>query len=1486
MNVQVNRRLNGLGSYSDTSSLNTSGVRKFFSSLLKKVVNKAISDSKKANRFNHNSSSNFGKSIDQVSAASTRHNQSNEFTPFFAQHEWRFVDGYHTLIDRFLEKITQPKINKKLNKLQLEMVDLLNKQQKASAQVFARAAMVKTEAGAAQQLAQLRLEIEGTKQHIEELSAHILALTPEAISTHQTNIKHQKQGIDALVLLKDQLSKELSSQNTSKKNKAQLNKLLHQINAVREEFALAKNKVFVRSSFMTAQNAQGALFEIHASVLDAQKKLADPNASAKEREQAQTLLRKSPEKELAIIRLQQDAEQAGYLAVQKQLGKINSALPTLGIQHAIALDALILFAGLPLPESHSAIARLHELQIAREEMIYRLARAKVKHEEIIQIQYRARAAGYLVAYKATKKMRDQAFDLAHQIRRETKTDIAQTALLELSQIKNMSVDAQLDILGVELDGIAKQYKGLSAEMALKAHTVYEKNHALAILLDKATSGTTVSKASAVGATGGVDIKLAHMKQVSMSATANVGLASNEIYNIDYDTEVNYIRSYVATAGLSFTAKFFSLMSAKVGGTNSVGFVTDFFEGGRDNQSLEAVRRFGTLANNRHNWIIRGPLRTSATIQKIYAKVRALKNKINAKIGRMSKDPHMPFLATEKVFAEARRRTQSRLVDQQLAQSRDRSYLLEQTYSNQDTAPLSLPAAVSNTYTPTASRKTGVTTSITGKVSLHVGTSGLVPTIGSNMAEKYLAGMAIPEADAQVQGSVTLTKSAMTVQRLLPTSIGASSLATGDVDQSEALIKQVIEKVWDKKSNGKDSMPKDLQNAKQIFEQGTDAARSAQNLSKYLDKATMGLESLNIRLSMLEQFSADLTGLAKYAKKSPVIKAVYRKELARFNQYQLWQDRFDDKQSTKKGISYAIGRAWANTDSAGAMINQGVTTLLRQQSSTDVNVVAALNTFDKAYAAYLERLQNFNAPYTQDNLLRFTEIHANTYSVKRDRGETLDLSVGVANDNAAAPAPLLGVDGQKTHWQISDRLLHANDLREGRFTTKTSTIDISNLDKVLLSLFSRAVPSTSGMINAPASRLKEVRPSSPAIPGNFFAKTAMQLLGLGSNTLTTNYSELYREGIPQAVLLTASAVSQIDIASPNVLSAVGVATAAHSGVSVSPVLKFNMSDSETQTNAVLIMMRDLCFNILQASGLADAGLQKSVLLKIKEALNDNAIQKLIEYQHSFFDYVRQDPKKVATYFLGDAIDGVLNGFVAMDRTRLTTRSKDGSLVLENGFELFSEDVSVEYAKMQRAANWSPIARNQARAELERAQQQLSQAKDETEKQLLSRIVEVAQNKIQTMALAQIAQSQANKSLGDKEYILRQMGVSQAQVNKLLTTKLSALPASSPGMAARFQGLDIEIKEFLKNATHLEKMDFYQHNPIGAQLFAAYALIVNQGNEVRAMYMNAKGYDRIVSTFSQIPTTANGKSSLITRIKNRNISAESHAAKNKRLLAEIK
>ena len=1053
-----------------------------------------------------------------------------------------------------------------------------------------------------------------------------------------------------------------------------------------------------------------------------------------------------------------------------------------------------------------------------------------------------------------KKMRDQTFDIAHQIRRAQAGDHKQNNQADLTQIRNMSMDAQLDLLGVELDNITKRYKAESAEAMLKAHTLYEKNHALAVLLDNAPSGTTVSSTRSVGLEGGVQVS-ALAKVAVASATGSLGLSRNEAYSIDYDTDINYLRSYAANFGLNFNSKFLSLISVNILSKSfSKSFITDFFEAGLDSASLEAARRFATLANNRHNWIIRGRLRSSAAVHKIYSAVRASKNKIGTKLGRCPKDPHMPFWATEKVFAEARRRTQSRFMSQESEINRNNqhlSYFLEQSYHNDKAVPVSLPAAISATGLPEKASYTGTTMTGSNKAGLSVA-YGLA---SASAGEVDLIGM---QVGAKVQMTTSYTASSINVERLDLANMNASVGATGDIDQSQALTNDVLEKIWDKKSLG-GALPEDLSAAKKLFINAS-KTRDGQAMQDYLNQAKLAVEGLNARLDSLEQLSADLPSLVKYASKGGVIKALYQQKLNQLHQYQLHQDRLDSKHYTKKGISYAIGRAWGNTDSAGLMISQGVTTLLNKYPSSDTNVQQALDAFDAVYANYLERLQNFNAPYTQDGLLRFSEIQARSASVKRDRATSANISAGVSGSSSAVDPAFFGVDIGTTRFQFSDRLQHANDLREGKHETRTATVSFSNLDKILALLFSTTATSAS-----------TVNLAIPTVSKNIFADAVMQILGLSTNTLTTNYSMLYREKTPQAILLTASTTNQMAVSTPNLLTAVDAVNYAQTlgTVSISPSLKLNASDSFTQTNAVLIMLRDYCFNILQANGLKEAGLSKSVISKMKSALSDHDIAALMNHQQDFFNYLRQDHKKMATYFLGDAIDGVLTGFVNMDRSQKVVRAENGSLVLKNGFELLSDDVSIEYAKMQRAAALSTQTRYQAKLERDKAQAVLAelnrQSAAPSQIEQAQKNVEIAQARVESLALAQLAQHHEKNnadSSADKDYIAQQMGVSQAQVKALLEQKLSA-----EDVPVRFHGIaNLTVADFLKQATYLEKADFYQHHPIGAQLFAAYALIVNQGDEVRLMYMSAKGYERTVSLFSQNKATANGQLSLIMRAKN--------------------
>lgn len=1438
-----------------------------------------------------------GQYAAEVSIAEKKLQADND-ERLFSQPEWRFASLYSDLIQGIVNsKDISATTQTELKKLQSQMQALLVEQRKASDKVFAQS-FVKNEQAVNQRLTEFSAEIAQMKQGIDQLSEPIHQLHQEDLAYRKTlaNQPDIKNGVAVLGELRANLSAALKNPNYSYWTKRQIRKQLFQLDTVNQKFESAKSKVFKQSPYKTERDAQGTLFEMRACLRDAQKVLNDPKASAQDKKQATIQQRKSEETIAAITQLQQRAKQAAYAAIEKRWHAMNGTaqkISELANQHlrftmddkkikrrpdyakliaqikplsTVDVDTLAFFSG--LIKDGAATQKLHELQTNREEMVYRLARAKAKKEELMQVRYRAQSAGYLAAWRAVTKMRDQAFDIAHQMRRGQVADHKQNIKIDLTQIRSMSMDAQLDLLGVELGDIAKRYKAESAEAMLKAHTLYEKNHALAVLIDNAPSGTAVNSTRSVGVEGGVKVSVV-AKVAEVSATGSLGLSRNESYSIDYDTDINYLRSYAANFGLNFNSKFLSFISVNMLSKSfSKSFITDFFEGGRDSESLEAARRFATLANNQHNWIIRGPLRSSATVHKIYVAVRTLKNKIGTKFGRCPKDPYMPFWATEKVFAEARRRTQSRFMSQQLSMNGNNkplSYFLEQSYRNDKVVPLSLPAAISATGLPEKANYTGTT--MTGTNKAGVG-------IAYGLASASAGGVDLMDmkAGAKVQGSTSYTASSINVERLEVANMNASAAATGNIEKSQALTNDVLEKVWDKKSLG-GALPDDLNKAKKLFVNAGNTL-DGKAVRDYLNEASVAVEGLHARLDSLEQLSADLPSLVKYTKKGGVIKALYQQKLDQLRQYQLPQDRLNPKKYTKKGISYAIGRAWGNTDSAGLMISQGVTALLNKHPSSDPEVQQALDLFDAVYANYLERLQNFNAPYTKEGLFRFAEIQARSASVKRDRGITADLSAGLTGSSSAADAAFFGVDIGATRFQFSDRLQHANDLREGKHETRTATVSVSNLDKVLASLF--ATPGT-------ATLGATIRPAMPVVPKNFFASAVMQILGLSTNTLTTNYSTLFREGIPQAVLLTASATNQMAVSTPNLLSAVEAVNYAQTWgtVSISPTLKLNASDSFTQTNAVLIMLRDYCFNILQVKGLREAGLSKSVISKMKSALLNHDIAALMNHQQDFFNHLRQDQKKMATYFLGDAIDGVLTGFVNMDRHQKVVRAENGSLILKNGFELLSDDVSTEYAQMQRAAALSVQTRYQVKQERDKAQAVLAELTRQSaapgQIEQAQQNLDIAQAKVESLALAQLAQYQEKMNAGsnaDKNYIFQQMGVSQAQVKALLEQKLPA-----EDIPVRFHGItNLTVADFLKQATYLEKVDFYQYHPIGVQLFAAYSLIVNQGDEVRLMYMSAKGYERTVSLFSQNKATANGNLSLVMRAKNwRAARADSHNKK---------
>jgi hypothetical protein len=210
-------------------------------------------------------------------------------------------------------------------------------------------------------------------------------------------------------------------------------------------------------------------------------------------------------------------------------------------------------------------------------------------------------------------------------------------------------------------------------------------------------------------------------------------------------------------------------------------------------------------------------------------------------------------------------------------------------------------------------------------------------------------------------------------------------------------------------------------------------------------------------------------------------------------------------------------------------------------------------------------------------------------------------------------------------------------------------------------------------------------------------------------------------------------------------------------------------------------------------------------------------------------------------------------------------------------------------MQRVAALSSQTRYQAKQERDRAQAVLAefsrQSAAPSQIAQAQQNLEIAQAKVESLALAQLAQHQANTKADvttDKDYIVRQMGFSQAQVKALLDQTLA-----TEDLPVRLRGIpNLTVADFLKQATYLEKVDFYQHHPVGAQLFAAYALIVNQGDEVRLMYMSAKGYTRTVSLFSQNKATANGELSLIMRLKNWRAARADHDNKTKEFKTWIK
>ena len=370
---------------------------------------------------------------DQHTAAAEKKSQADNHEALFYQAEWRFATLYAGLIQGFIDsKEISPSAQTELKKLQSQMQGLLAQQRKASDQVFAQS-FVKKEQIVNQRLTEFSAEIEQMKQEIDKLSEPIQQADQEALA-YRKNLANQpeiKNGVAILGKLRTDLSAALKNPNYSYSIKRQIRKQLFQLDTVNQKFESAKNKVFKRSPYKTERDAQSILFEMRAYLRDAQRVLNDSAASMHDKQQAKIQLRESEATIAAITELQQQAKQAAYAALEKRWHAMNGiaqSITQLANQHlrftmsdkkierkpdyakliaqlkplnTVDVDTFAFSSG--LIRDGAAAQTLHELQTAREEMVYRLARAKTKKEEVMQIRYRAQSAGYLAAWRSVKK---------------------------------------------------------------------------------------------------------------------------------------------------------------------------------------------------------------------------------------------------------------------------------------------------------------------------------------------------------------------------------------------------------------------------------------------------------------------------------------------------------------------------------------------------------------------------------------------------------------------------------------------------------------------------------------------------------------------------------------------------------------------------------------------------------------------------------------------------------------------------------------------------------------------------------------------------------------------------------------------------------------------------------------------------------------------------------------------------------------------------
>jgi hypothetical protein len=1414
---------------------------------------------------------------------------------------------------------TQAASKRRLEMVRRQINASVQKQLAASDRVFAQS-KCKSAEQAAKEILQLDADMEYAKKAGAALDQEIADLGKELAekkSASSEDVANREKLQAAWSRLKD------AAADYPEKSQGYLLELHQRISAAQKKTQAAKDKVFASSRFKTEPAARLALFTKNHSIRAAQEKIDAVGASDADKCEAMVTLVQAREAAWRIHQLLRQAE----IAQQEAIGHEAKAVQIMarrivhranqswgfyllgatrcqtaeGSKLSIDLsnflnfdtEALKLLLGFPA-ENTAGVQQWASLCLKREEMLHFFAQAKVKKDQVTQVQDLAQAASLFAARKACIEIRDQLFKAAASF---SQAKLGKTQ--EITEATLARPEVQLRLMAVEFDASAKRYQALATECEMRVHVRHQNMHALRLLVAQAISGTTVAHETAYELAGGAGVGQVNIAKASL--TVGIGLGQNESYSLDYDTDIVYLYqtclSLFANIALKFgpaQADFGARITATVG--------SNFFSAPGGEAGLESAQRFALLQENRRNLFIRGSLRSNQGVKKLYWLWAKISNVFSGKNSTLSLNPYFPFTATEKTFSQAQGTEHVRFLsraefDKPAAGSGRR---LDQAYSNAHAAPVSIPAAASQAQKPEASPRPLQVLALQGNAELGASTSNLVssqtsPTDTTGMAFASL----VPDIGAQVRAVAEASWVGLKLQKLNPVSLGALPQSTGSLAVSQQLADDILTQVWEAKA-GNGPLPSELQAAKDLFVEGKSANTASQKMQlDYVSRAIWSLTDLSARLHQLEQLSAQMLSLHKYATRDGVLRLIYQQKLAELHDgYQLPGDRLpSNARYTAKGLSYAIGRAWAHLDSAMLFTSQGVMAALSTAAEIGSDTEAALAVYDEVYTQSVMCLRRFNGPFTEDGLWRHTELQTQTVMERTQKSAAVHLfaglrlpmparavmpqepsmSGGLDADASGAPAPGLSLTsglanflehlaltmgaGAKFVVQDAKQSKHSNPARAGNFHTVSADLSLSSLKQLLGPRFassSRQVHTAlSGMVaGAGTKAVIADQASTPMFPGtknNLGFEAIWTLLGWNSLEASIACSSMFRNDKLQYIELTASTSDGRLNSMPDLPSALGT------GASLSA----SMNTKQTQTKVVLIMGPDLCINILQAGRLATAGLGKSAVTLMKSYLAQEDIASLAACQKQFFTHLAEHPETAASYFGGDAIRGVLAGFSEMDCKRKTQKNNEGNLVLLDGFELFNEDVALEYGVMEREARWSSALRVQAKEAESMALEAWRSAEadyvrcgesPDREKQAT---LELAQRKLDAtkilyeeaqalVAACAYSQLKQNTSvLPSESYIAAQMGLTQERVRNLLKQPYPAFPAGAAGHS---------VEDFLLQASPGEKIAFYQNDPIGIQLFTAYVLIISQGSEICAMYASAKGYARLVSQFSKRTATA--------------------------------